>query len=87
MTGKPTRSVFSNTSGIKDADRVAVFLTVISGILYKLLRNLTSPDKPADKSYGDLNWQGTPGSKTNCDYRKTFHKRNQKRGELIDHFH
>lgn len=45
---------YFKANGIKDADRVAVFLTVIGGTLYKFLKNLTSPDKPADKSYSDL---------------------------------
>ena len=39
---------YLKANGIKDAERVAVFLTVIGNPLYKLLRNLTSPDKPAD---------------------------------------
>lgn len=40
---------------ITDADKkVAVFLTVVGSYLYKLLRNLVSPSKPAEKSYDEI---------------------------------
>ena len=39
---------------VDDAKKVAVFLTVIGGRAYALLRNLLAPTKPADKSYGEL---------------------------------
>lgn len=40
---------------ITDADKkVAVFLTVVGSHLYKLLRNLVSPSKPAEKSYDEI---------------------------------
>ena len=74
---------YLKANGIKDADRVAVFLTVIGNTLYKLLRNLTSPDKPADNHM--VIWQGTSGSKTNFDYRKSKISQ-EKPGESIDHF-
>ena len=37
---------------VDDAKKVAVFLTVIGGRAYALLRNLLTPTKPADISYG-----------------------------------
>ena len=40
---------------ITDAGKqVAIFLTVVGSHLYKLLRNLVSPSKPAEKSYDEL---------------------------------
>ena len=37
-----------------DAKKVTVFLTVIRGKAYALLRNLLAPIKPAAKSYSEL---------------------------------
>ena len=42
-------------NGITQADKkVAVFITVIGSKTYGLLRNLLTPEKPADKTYGQL---------------------------------
>ena len=46
---------FFVANGIEsDAKKKAVFLTVIGGKAYGLLRNLLSPTKPADADYGTL---------------------------------
>ena len=46
---------YFKANGVTDGDKkVAVFLTVIGSHLYKLLRNLVSPSKPAEKSYEEL---------------------------------
>ena len=46
---------YFKTNGVTDADKkVVIFLTVIGSHLYKLLHNLVSPSKPAEKSYEEL---------------------------------
>ena len=53
--------------------QVAVFLTVIGSQLYKLLRNLVSPSKPAEKTYEQLTScsdKAASGSQTNSHSRK-----------------
>ena len=69
-----------------DAKKVAVFLTVIGGRAYTLLRNLLAPTKPVDKSYSEL-------VKVMKDHlnpkppviaeRIKFHRRNQRDGETV----
>ena len=46
---------FFVANGIDDAEKKrAVFLSVMGAATYKTLRNLVSPDKPGDKTYGEL---------------------------------
>ena len=46
---------FFVANGITEqAKKVAVFLKVLGGKAYTLLRNVLAPTKPADKAYGDL---------------------------------
>ena len=69
-----------------DAKKVAVFLTVVGGKAYTLLRNLLAPIKPATKSYSEL-------VKVMKDHLKPkpliiaerfkFHRRNQREGEQV----
>ena len=71
---------------VDDAKKVAVFLTVIGGRAYALLRNLLAPTKPADKSYGELvkvmknHLKPTPPVIAE---RFKFHRRNQRDGETV----
>ena len=46
--------IFLTANGIETDKRVAVFLSLVGGDTYGLLRNLCSPAKPQDKSYADL---------------------------------
>ena len=46
--------IFLTANGIATDKRVAVFLSLVGGDTYGLLRNLCSPAKPQDKSYTDL---------------------------------
>ena len=63
-----------------------MFLTVIGGRAYALLRNLLAPTKPADKSYGELvkvmknHLKPTPPVIAE---RFKFHRRNQRDGETV----
>ena len=78
---------YFKANGITDADKkVAVFLTVIGSHLYKLLRNLVSPAKPADKSYEELTQvlkQHLVPKPIIIAERLKFRKRIQKPGENI----
>ena len=46
--------LFVTTNKVPDAPKVLVFLTLISGQTYTLLRDLLSPEKPATKSLKTL---------------------------------
>ena len=69
-----------------DAKKVAVFLTVIGGRAYTLLRNLLAPTKPADKSYSELvkviKDHLNPKPPVIAE-RFKFHRRNQRDGETV----
>ena len=41
-------------NGIRIEKKVAALLTLLGDKTYALLRNLTSPEKPADKSFDEL---------------------------------
>ena len=45
---------YFNVNDIRDEKRVSALLTLIGGKTYGLLRNLTAPEKPADKTYDEL---------------------------------
>ena len=46
---------FFEANGItEEGKQRSIFLTVIGPTVFKLLRNLVSPEKPGDKSYQDL---------------------------------
>ena len=46
---------YFKSNEITDVDKkIALFLTVIGSHLYKLLHDLVSPNKPAEKSYDEL---------------------------------
>ena len=48
-------SIFFTANGVEDAAKQkALFLTLCGADLYQLLRSLTSPSKPNDKTYADL---------------------------------
>lgn len=80
---------FFTANDVDSSKHVAVLLSVIGGKTYELLRTLTSPEKPAQKTFDDL-----------CDIlskhlnprpliiaeRFRFHKRNQKQGESISEY-
>ena len=78
---------FLVVNGVADGTKkVAVFLTVIRGRVYAMLRNLLAPTKPADKSYSEL-------VKVMKDHLKLkplviaerfkFHQRDQRDGETV----
>ena len=71
---------------ITDEKKIAVFLSVIEGRTYTLLRGLLSPDKPQEKSFNEL----AAELKTHFEPRKVviaerfhFHRRSQELGETI----
>ena len=64
---------YFKANGVTDADKnVAVILTVIGSHLYKLLCNLVSPSKPAEKLYERVNYSVKVafGAQANCHSRK-----------------
>ncbi|VDI40352.1 Hypothetical predicted protein [Mytilus galloprovincialis] len=72
---------------ISNEKRVPALLSLIGGKTYALLRNLTTPDKPKDKSYDDivkvLKEHLSPAPLVIAE-RFRFHKRDQKSGESIN---
>ena len=75
------------TGNSKDeAQKKAVFLTVIGEHAYTVLRDLVHPNKPADKEYAELlgalkrHFQPRPMVITE---RFKFHRRNQKQRESV----
>ena len=78
---------YFKANGITNEEKqVAVFLTVIGSHLYKLLRNLVSPSKPAEKTYEQLTTvikQHLVPKPIVIVERLRFHKRMQKSGESI----
>ena len=91
-TGKSILSAWNSffvANGITDqAKKVAVFLTVLGGKAYALLRNLLVPTKPADKAYGDLVKVMKDHLKPkpliiNIAERFKFHRRNQREVETV----
>lgn len=66
--------------------QVPVLLSVIGGPTYSLLRDLTAPDKPADKSYQeivDVLKNHLSPKPINIAERFRFHKRDQKSDESV----
>lgn len=45
---------YLNANLVENTRKVAVLLTLLSEDVYRILRDLCSPDKPSSKSYGDL---------------------------------
>ena len=78
---------YFKANGITNEEKqVAVFLTVIGSHLYKLLRNLVSPSKPAEKTYEQLTSvikQHLVPKPIVIAERLRFRKRMQKSGESI----
>ncbi|VDI74334.1 Hypothetical predicted protein [Mytilus galloprovincialis] len=74
---------------ISNEKRVPALLSLIGGKTYALLRNLTTPDKPKDKSYDDivkvLKEHLSPAPLVIAE-RFRFHKRDQKSGESINEY-
>jgi hypothetical protein len=74
---------------VDDSLKVASVLSLIGGKTYNLLRTLTSPTKPADKSYQEIikllgdNLSPKPLSIAE---RFRFHKRKQLEGESINDY-
>ena len=74
-------------NGIEDAEKKrAVLLTVSGPPTYKLVRNLSAPQKPAEKSFDDLvalvksHYTPKPSVIVQC---FQFHSRMQKPGEKV----
>ena len=81
---------FFLANGIDSAEKKrAVFLSVIGPSTYKTLRNLVSPEKPGDKSYGDLvaalsmHFKPAPSEIVE---RFKFHSRSRQLGESVAAF-
>ncbi|XP_052795673.1 uncharacterized protein K02A2.6-like [Mya arenaria] len=76
-------------NSIGDEKKVAALLTLLGEKTYALLRNLTSPQKPAEKTYQELcqllKTQLCPKPLVIAE-RFRFHKRNQATGESICDF-
>ena len=83
--------LFMQANSIEDARKVPVFLSVLGGKTYDLLRNLLSPGPtdPKDKSFDELvealkgHFEPTP---LVIAERFHFHKRNQAAGESVAQF-
>ena len=74
---------------IAEAKRVPVFLSVIVGKTYTLLRNLLAPDKPSTKTYANLVEtlrKHFEPKKLVIAERFQFHKKNQAVGETISDY-
>ena len=74
---------------IAEAKRVPVFLSVIGGKTYTLLRNLLAPDKPSTKTYANLVEtlrKHFEPKKLVIAERFQFHKRKQAVGETISDY-
>ena len=79
-------SLYFQANSIAEEKQVAVFLSVIGAKNYSLLRSLTAPERPQDKSYEDLmsalttHFQPKP---IVIAERFHFYRRNQAVGELL----
>jgi transposase InsO family protein len=73
----------------RENKRRAVFLSVIGGPIYSVLRNLVSPAKPTDKSYDDLvkalKDHYNPAASVAVS-RFKFHSRNKLAGESVGNY-
>ena len=73
--------LYFQANDIAEANQVPVFLTVVGGKVYALLRDLLAPDKPDSKSFGQLaqtlrtHYEPKPLVIAERSY---FHSRNQK---------
>jgi hypothetical protein len=80
---------FFAANDIADEKHVAVLLSVIGGKTYELLRTLTAPDLPANKSFGHLcevlERHIAPKTLVIAE-RFRFHRRNQRPGEAISDY-
>ena len=82
-------SVYFTANSIDAAKQVPVLLSVIGAKTYSLLRSLTAPDKPQDKSYAELSevlqahFEPKP---LFIAERFHFYRRNQADGESIAEF-
>ena len=80
---------YFEVNSISNDKKVPALLTLLGGKTYGLLRNLTAPDKPKDKSYEAI-------KKLLSDHlapkpikiaeRFRFHKRNQREGESVNEY-
>ncbi len=80
---------YFEVNNISQDKKVPALLTQLGGKSYNLLRNLTAPDKPKNKSYDALvkllSDHLTPKPIVIAE-RFRFHKRNQKDGESINEY-
>ena len=77
--------VANEIDGANNRDR-AVLLSLVGSKVYKLLRNLTAPAKPSDKSYDELKTLLKPHYRPKRNVtteRYRFQSRVQKQGESI----
>ena len=78
--------LFIQANGVADEKKVPVFLSVLGGKTYSLLRNLLSPALPKDKTFAEL----VTELKSHFEPKKVviverfnFYRRNQQVGETI----
>ena len=80
---------FYEANDIADDKKVAVLLSVIGGKTYDLLRSLTAPQRPAEKSFAELceilEAHFSPRPLIIAE-RFRFYKRNQRSGETISEY-
>jgi hypothetical protein len=80
---------FFTANEVDESKHVAVLLSVIGGKTYELLRTLTAPARPAEKTFTELcetlDGQLAPKPLVIAE-RFRFHKRNQKHGESISDY-
>ena len=72
--------LFFTANSIADDKKVAVFLSMIGGKTYSLLRDLIAPEKPQDKSQSVLLYEPKPLVIAERFY---FHRRNQGANKTI----
>ena len=78
--------VYFEANEIPAEKRVAVFLSVIGGKTYSLLRDLLSPDKPCERTFAALSEtlrRHFQPKKVIIAERFRFHRRNQAAGETV----
>ena len=84
--------LFFEANGIKAENQVPVFLLIIGQKNYGLLRNLTAPEKPSQKSLSDLKeilkkyFEPKPQTISTVASRFQFHQRQQQPGETAAMF-
>ena len=81
--------LYCDANYVDDDKKVSVLLSVMGAKTYGLLRNLLTPDKPADKSFRQIVetlQQHLSPKPLEIAERFKFHKRNQSKSESIPEY-